>query len=171
MNPLGSLIDIVPGIVPVDLEGGNNAGDYVSLKNAEGLLVVFFKAAGTAPDDPTLELQQAQTVAGGGAKDLLGFVDIYKKQGALLTGVGTWTKVTQTADEDFVGDATSAEEQGLYAAWIPATLLDRTNGFDCVQVNIADPGVAGAQLGCVLYILCGLRYQRSPEDALSAIVN
>jgi hypothetical protein len=171
MNPLGSLLDLVPGVVPQDIDLGPLTGDFVSLKNAEGVLIVFFKAAGVANDDPTLELQQATSVAAGGVKDLDGFVDIYRKQGAALTGVGTWTKVTQGADEDFVGNATSAEEQGIYAAWVPADMLDRDGGFDCLQVNIKDPGAAGAQMGCVLYILVGLRYQRSPENALSAIVD
>lgn len=169
MNPLGSMFDIVPAVVPVDLQGAQT-GDYISLKNAAGVLVVFFKAAGTAADDPTLELQQAKTVAGGSAKDLNGFVNIWKKQGAALTAVGSWTKVTQTADEDFVGDGTSAEEQGLYAAWIPAAMLDVNNGFDCVQVNVKDTGT-NAQLGCVLYILCGLRYQDAPENLPSSIVD
>jgi hypothetical protein len=168
-NPLGNLFDLVSGVIPRDTQTAST-GDYISLKNAAGVLVVFFKGVGIAADDPTLELQQATVVAGSDAKDLLGFVDIYKKQGT-LTAVGTWTKVSQTADEDFVGDATSAESEGLYAAYIPAELLDRANGFDCVQANIKDTGSGGAQLGCVLYILVGLRYQRSPEDALSAIVD
>ena len=169
MNPLGSLIDIIPGTVPADIQTAV-AGDYVSLKNANGVLVVFFKGAGTAADDPTLELQQATTVAGGSAKDLNGFVEIYKKQGAALTAVGTWTKVTQTADEDFVGDGTSAEEQGLYCVWIPVTMLDVANGFDCVQANVKDVG-SNAQLGCVLYILCGLRYAGSPTSLPNSITN
>jgi len=168
-NPLGSILDIIPGTVPADLQTAV-AGDYVSLKNAAGLLVVFFKAVGTAGDDPTLELQQATAVAGTSAKDLNGFVKIYKKQGALLNAVGAWTEVSQTADEDFVGDGTSAEEQGLYAAWIPADLLDVDNGFDCVQVNVKDTGT-NAQIGCVLYILCGLRHQAAPADLPSAIAD
>ncbi len=169
MNPLGSLLDLVPGVVPADFDAAAQTGDYVCLKNAEGVLVVFFKAAGVANDDPVLELQQATSAGAGSAKDLNGFVDIYRKQGAALTAVGTWTKVTQTADEDYTGNGTSAEEQGLYAAWIPASMLDRDNDFDWLQCNIKDAGVAGAQYGCVLYILIGLRYQRSPEDALTAI--
>jgi len=168
MNPLGSYLDLVSGTVPADLQTAV-AGDYISLKNAAGVLVVFFKGAGTAAEDPTLELQQATAVAGTNAKDLNGFVDIYKKQGT-LTAVGSWTKVTQTADEDFVGDGTSAESQGLYAAWIPSALLDRANGFDCVQVNVKDTGVA-AQIGCVLYIVCGLRFQEAPENLPSLIAD
>jgi len=170
VNPLGHIFDIVPGTVPADLQTAV-AGDYVSLKNVTGgVLVVFFKAAGTAADDPTLELQQAKTVAGGEAKDLNGFIKIHKKQGAALTAVGSWTEVSQTADEDFVGDGTSAEEQGLYAAWIPVDLLDVDNGFDCLQVNVKDTGT-NAQLGCVLLFLCGLRYQAAPADLPSAIVD
>ena len=169
MNPLGSILDIVPGTVPADLQT-YVAGDFVSLKNAEGCLVVFFKGVGTAADDPVLELQQATTVAGGSVKDLNGFIDIYKKQGALLSAVGSWTKVSQTADEDFTGDATSAEEQGLYAAYIPANILDVDNGFDCLQVNCKDVG-NNAQLGCILYILIGLRYPDAPANLPSAIVD
>lgn len=169
MNPLGSLIDIVPAVLPLDLQTARS-GDYVSLKNAAGVLVVFFKGAGTAADDPTLELQQAKTVAGGSAKDLNGFVDIFKKQGTTLTGVGTWSKVSQTADEDFIGDGTSAEEEGLYAAWIPADILDVDNGFDCVQCNVKDVG-GNAQLGCVFYIVHGLRYQAAPENLPNAIID
>ncbi len=168
MNPLGSLFDIVPGTVPADLQTAV-AGDFVSLKNSQGVLVVFFKAAGTDGDDPTLELQQATVVAGSDAKDLNGFIDIYKKQGALLTAVGTWTKVSQTADEDFAGNNTSAQEQGLYCAWIPSDILDVDNGFDCVQVNVKDTG-SNAQLGCVLYILVP-RYQAQPADLLSSIID
>lgn len=169
MNPLGDSLDIIPGTVPADLQTAV-AGDYVSLKNAKGVLVVFFKAAGTAADDPTLELQQATAVAGTGAKDLNAFVNVWKKQGAALTAVGSWTKVTQTADEDFVGDGTSAEEQGLYAAYIDAAQLDVDNGYDCVQVNVKDVG-SNAQIGCVLYILVGLRYPDAPENLPNSIAD
>lgn len=168
MNPLGHLFDLVAGVIPLDLQTART-GDYVSLKNFQGCLVVFFKGAGTAGDDPTIEIQQATTVAGGSAKDLNGFETLYKKQGT-LTAVTAWTKVSQTADEDFVGDATSAEEEGLYACWVPASALDVDNGFDCIQVNTKDTGT-NAQLGCVLYILCGPKYQAAPESLPVAITD
>ena len=40
------------------------------------------------------------------------------------------------------------------APWCPvlASELDRTNGFGCVQANVADVGSV-AQLGCMLYLL------------------
>lgn len=171
MNPLGNLFDLVPGFIPVDTQTAANTGDYISLKNAEGVLVVFFKAVGVHPDDPVLELLQATTVAGGGAKDCNGFTGYWHKQGADLTAVGSWTHVTQTADEHITLNGTSAESAGLYAIWVPATVLDRDNGFDCLCVNVADTGAAGAQLGCLLYIVVGLRYQTDPENLPSLITN
>jgi hypothetical protein len=169
MNPLGSLFDVVVAVPPKDLQT-YVISDYVSLKNYEGVLIVFVKAIGTAGEDPTLELSQATTVAGGSAKDLNGFVDIYKKQGVDLTAVSAWTKVSQTADEDFVGDGDSAEQQGLFCAWVPATALDIANGFDCLRCDVKDSGVA-AQIGTVLYILCGPRYASAPNRLPSAIGN
>ncbi len=170
-NPLGSLFDLVSGFVPVDTQSAANPGTYVSLKNYEGVVFVFHKAIGVANDDPVLELQQAVSVAGGSAKDLTAFKTIYRKQGALVGAVGTWTKDTQTADEDYTMNATSAEQQALVAVYVDAADLDRDNGFDCVQCNCKDTGAAGAQLASMLYILVGPRYQRSPEDSLSAIAD
>jgi hypothetical protein len=168
MNPLGSVIDIIPGTPPKDT-GTSAPGDYINLTNHHGVLVVYYKGIGTAGEDPTIELQQATSAAGAGAKDLNGFAEIHKKQGTDLTTVGTWTRVSQTADEDFVGDATSAESQGLYTAWVPTTALDVANGFKYLCVNIKDTGVA-AQLGCVLYIVHGFRYGGAPTRLGSAIV-
>lgn len=170
MNPLGALFDIVPGIPPSDLATAT-PGTYISLKNYGGVLVVFFKGVGGAAEPPTLELQQAKAVAGTSAKDLNGFETIFKKQAVAVKDVGVWTKVSQTADEDFVGDGTSAVQQGLYAVYVPTTALDVANGFDCLQANVKDVGLA-AQLGCVLYILVDQRYAAAPGSTLpSAIVN
>ena len=168
MNPLGNSLDIVSGIVPQDLQTART-GDYISLKGAAGVLIVIFKGAGTAGDDPDFTLNQATAVAGTGAKVLNAVETIYKKQGT-LTAVGAWTKVTQAADELFSADDTSAESQGLYVIDVPADKLDVDNGYDCLSVDAADVGT-NAQLGCVLYILYGLRYADQPENLESKIVD
>lgn len=156
---------IVPAIMPVDLAGGANAGDWVSMENFERCAVVLFKAAGVAGDDPIFKLQQATAVAGTGAKDLL-FTDIYKKQGADLTAVGTFTKVTQAAATSYV-DATSAELQAMYVVEITSDMLDVANRFDCIQLSVADVGAGGAQIGCAFYIL----YPAAVSPAPSAIID
>jgi len=52
---------------PVDLSAAANNGDWVSLKDFDSCAVIFFKAAGTAGDDPTLTLRQATDVSGQAA--------------------------------------------------------------------------------------------------------
>jgi hypothetical protein len=170
MIHLGSDFDIIPAIAPGDF-ATPPASVYISLKNIGGVYVVFFKGVGTAGEDPALELQQAKDVSGTAAKDLNGFVDVYKKQH--LTAVNTvagWTKVSQTADEDYVGDGTSAESQGLYAAYVPAGALDTLNGFDCLKANIKDTATA-AQIGCLFYLVGGLRYAAAPNRLPSPFAN
>jgi hypothetical protein len=146
--------NIVAGIIPIDLAGQANNGDYVSLKNYERCAVVLYKAAGVAGDDPVFKLQQAQDVAGTGVKDLL-FTDIYKKLGA-QTGVGVFTKATQTAATSHT-DAASAEAQAIFVIEVKASDLDVNNNFDCIRVEVADVGAGGAQIGCAFYILYNAR--------------
>jgi hypothetical protein len=168
-NPLGDLFDIISGFVPVDMQTGANSGDYISLKNWNGVCIVLFKAAGTAGDDPTITVRQAKDVSGTSVKDLLAVTDIYTKQGT-LTSVGTWTHTTQAAAATLAGDGTSAESQGVYFTFIPTEALDTDNGFDCLAANVADVG-GNAQLGCLFYIPVGPRFAAAPENLPSAIVD
>ncbi|MGE3856989.1 MAG: hypothetical protein AB7G21_08550 [Dehalococcoidia bacterium] len=168
MGALGKIFDIIPVILPLDLQTARN-GDYVSLKNAGGVSFVVHKGAGTAGDDPDFTVRQAQDVAGTAVKDLEVVTTIYKKQGT-LSAVGTWTKVTQAAGAAYSADATSAEEEAVYVIEIAADQLDIDNGFDCVTLNVADVGT-NAQLGSVLALLWGLRHQTAPESLPSAIAD
>ena len=149
---------IASGFVPVDTQTAANHGDVVSLKNYAHLTVLFFKAAGVANDDPVLTFTQATEVAYSTSKALATIDEYWAKQGAALTAIGTFTRVTQTAASTVTLDATSAEEQGLYIFEIDASDLDVANSYDCVRVSVADTGAAGAQLGCMLYVLSGPRH-------------
>jgi len=168
MNPLGAAFDIVSAIVPADLQTARD-GDWVTLKNAKGCLVVVFKGAGTAGDDPSITIEQATDVSGTSAKVLNAITEFHKKIGT-QTGVTAWTKVTQTADELVTVDAVSAEAEGLWAFNIEADQLDVDNGFDCIRVRIADVGT-NAQLGSALYLLHGLRYPDAPDGLITAITD
>lgn len=169
-NPLGDVIDIVPAIRPVDLSGQANNGDWVSLKNAQGVLVVFHSAIGTGGDDPTLNIDQAQDNTGTGSKDLSIPTTnrTYKKQAATnLLSTGVW----EDADGDISsgnwthGDA--AEQEALVAVWIDASDLDVDNGFDHIRCTVADVG-ANAQLGAAYYILVP-KYPNRPDQVLSPL--
>lgn len=158
MEILGHQIDIAAGILPLDLQTARS-GDYVSLKNAEGCLVVILKGVGTASDDPTFTLRKATAVDGTGVTNAAVIDTVYVKEGTLSAVTG-WTKSAQTAAATYAASATSAESEALYAFHVRA---DSLGAYDCIQVNCADVG-SNAQLGCVLYILYGLRNAATPAS-------
>lgn len=168
MLGLGRIVDIAAGIIPLDLQTARS-GDYVSLKNAKGVTVVFFKGAGTAADDPVLTFRQATAVAGTAVKDLAVITQHWQKQGTLNAVTG-WTRVTQSAAAAVTLDGTSAESEGIYVFEIEADQLDVDGGFDCLVLNIADTGT-NAQLGCVLYLLRDLAVMATPANLPDPLVD
>jgi hypothetical protein len=165
---LGNSLDIVGAIRPVDLQDGANNGDWVSLKNCDRVIVVVHSAIGTAGDDPTLTLNQATDNAGTSSKVLTKIDTVYTKQAATsLLSTGAWTKETQTIASTYT-EATSAEEEALWAVEIRAEDLDVDGGFDHLQAAVADVG-SNAQLGAIYYILCGLKYPAAPESVISPL--
>lgn len=150
-------------------------GDWVSLKNYDGCLVVFKKAAGTAGDDPSIKLQQATDVSGTGAKALT-FNHIYHKIGATaLTTIGTFTKVelsTATDDLDLVSvnstDLLTDVGETQIVVNIRASDLDVDNGFDCLRLQIEGDDLSNATLATADYILYNSRYPgATPKSAIA----
>jgi hypothetical protein len=154
-NLLVEAAQVVMAIVPVDSQGGANAGDWVSMKNFDRCTVLVIKAAGVAGDDPVITMQQATAVAGTSAK-ALNFTRVDAKVG-VQTGIGAFTTVTQAAGNTYT-DTVSAEAQAIFAIEFKAEDLDVNGGFDCLQVSVPDTGSAGAQLLTAIYILRGARY-------------
>ncbi len=158
-------IDIVSGFVPINI-GSARTGDTISLKNFGAVSVVFFKAAGSASEDPTLTFEQATSITPSSAKALTAVTTIYTKQGT-LTSVGTWTKTTQAAAATY-SNTTASENEAIWVITIKAEDLDVDNGFDCMRVTVADAGSVN-QIAAMLYILSEPRY--AVDGGLSAIVN
>lgn len=157
-------IDIVSGIVPINL-GSARSGDVISLKNFGRCAIVFFKAAGSASEDPTITVEQCVNVAGSSNKAIT-FTRVDTKQGT-LTAVGTWTEVAQAAANTYT-NATASENQAIWVIDIKAEDLDVDNGYDCITVSIADAGSTN-QLGAVLYLLHEPRFAKA--GGVSAIAN
>lgn len=173
-QPLGAILDLIPNILPIDLEAGDNEGDTISLKNAAGVLCVLFaKYAAGGTDDITLSFLQNTNVGNSPADEkVLGNVitKYWKKQAAtVLTGTGTWTEVTQTADDEVVINANG--QSVLVAVYIDAADLDVANRFDCLRMRIADPGSGGAYIGGALYIPVGLTYPSAPDKLPNMIID
>lgn len=161
---LFDVLDIVPMLEPINL-GSARTSDVVSLKNHGSGLLVFYKAAGSASEDPTITVLQATSVAASNSK-ALNFTTLYTKQGT-LSSVGTWTKVSQSAANTYT-NTTASENQAMWVIPIKADDLDVDNGFDCIQVTIADAGSVN-QLGSVFWIAGELRFAK--DGGVSAIAN
>jgi hypothetical protein len=164
-------VNIVPAwaenVVDMDTD---QSGDYISLKGYGKVGILFVKEAGTAGDDPTLTLQQATDVSGGGVK-VLNAIDRYwiKQAATSLVSTGAFTLTTQTADEQIAFNATSAEECLICYFEVDAEDLDVDNGFDCIRVNVALAASGGAQWGSCLYFLLDPRYPQA--TSLTAITD
>jgi hypothetical protein len=141
------------------------------------MAIVVYKAVGTGGDDPTITVKQALDVSGTTPK-ALGFTRVDKKQAATnLLAVGTFTK--STSDSPATNDTFNttngtwtnsdlAEQAAIIVIDIKAEDLDIANGYDCIQVSIADVGT-NAQLGCALYFGHEPRNAKTTLD--SAIVD
>jgi len=148
---------IVPLIIPVDLDDGANASDWVSMKNYNHLSIIILAGIGTNGSDLVITLDQATTVAGAGTKTL-NMTEIHHKVGATaLNAVSLFTRVTQTAangyDTDGIDDA---ENESMYIIEVDRDELDGDNDFDCLQLNIAKAGAT--KLGGAIAVLSEPRY-------------
>lgn len=156
---LAETMQLAAGFVPIDLAAAAQAGDWVSLKNFRHLAIVIVKAAGAVGEIPTVTVEQAQAVAGTGAK-ALNFTDVYVKNGADLQTIGEFTKVTQASGNTYAPAA--GNTQLLAVIEFNAEDLDVDGGFDCVRARFNDVG-ATAQLGALLYVLGVPRYAPPPS--------
>lgn len=164
-------IDLVTAFSPADVNTDAD-GDYISLKNYDGCLVVVQKAAGTAGDDISLKLDQATAVAGTSTK-ALNFTTLYAKVGT-QTAVSTFTKYTFTATDDLdtvsVGgtDLEADSVAALFVIDVRASDLDVSNGFDCFRLTIEGDDLGNSCLASALYIPYGARYpQATPVTAIT----
>lgn len=157
-------IDFAHGIVPINI-GSARSSDVITLKNFGRCAIVFYKAAGSASEDPTLTVLQATSITPSGAK-ALNFTDIYTKQGT-LTSVGTWTKTTQAAGNTYT-NATASENEAIWVIDINVEDMDVDGGFDCIQVTIADAGSVN-QIAALFFVPHEPRYVLA--GGLSAIAN
>lgn len=163
MEALGRLFDVSVGWSPVDAQTAQT-GKRVSLKHATGCTILVVKAAGTAGDDHSYDVQQHTASSGGTTADLDTVDHYYLKQETTLDGDEAWTKVSQTAASE-ITDAgaagTSAEQEQIIAIEISANSL--SDGYSYISLNSGGEG-SNAQLSTCVYILHGLAVQRTPAN-------
>lgn len=166
MNALfAERFNVCSGFVPINMAAGAPTSDIVSLKNYNRCTILFFAAAGTGGDDPTITVTQ-KTAVGGTTSKAVNFTTVHKKQGTLAS-VGQYTKVEAAAGNTFT-HADLAEQQKIILIDITGEMLDVDGGYDCVQATVADVGT-NSQLGGLLYILSEPRF--ATDTLPSAIVD
>lgn len=163
---LGNYFDVSVGASPADLTSAATTGNRVSLKNAAGCTILFFKTAGTAGDDPTVTLKEHTAATGGTSQSLAAIDKVYVKSETSLDGDETWTKVTQAAGSTYT-DATSAEVQAVWAIEVDADKL--SDGYGYISLDVSDAGTNAGQYGCVLYVLHGLKVKRAPANLVAPL--
>jgi len=167
-DALGRLFDLSTGWSPVDAQTAQT-GKRVSLRNAGGCTVVVIKAAGTAADDHSYDLQQHTASTGGTSADLDIVSYYYLKDEVTLDGDETWSKLTQTAASEITeagGAGTSAEHEQILVIEVDARQL--TDGYDYISLNSGGEG-SNAQLSTCLYILRDLAVQRTPANLVAPL--
>lgn len=162
-DALGRVIDISIGWSPVDAQTAQT-GKRVSLRNAGGCTIVVVKAAGTAGDDHSYDLQQHTAATGGTTADLDIITSYYLKDEVSLDGDETWSRITQAAASEITdagGAGTSAEHEQILVIEVAATQL--SDGYDYISLNSGGEG-SNAQLSTCIYLLRDLTAQRTPAN-------
>lgn len=135
-------------ILPKDITGAAQSGDWISLKNYSHVTIIIMQGA-WAGGTPAVTLNQATAVDGTGSKALA-----FTKRWTQVAITGTAYTETAVTSSTFNLPATANTMNVLE---VDAAELDTDNGFDCMQVAVATPGT-NADLLCALYILTGARH-------------
>ncbi len=142
-------VNIVTAILPKDITGAAQTGQWISMKYYSHCTIVITQAA-WAGGTPAVTLIQAQDVQGTAPKPL-GFTARYQQ--ASNTGATGYVE-SAVINNTFNLPATPNQNHLIE---IDAATLDVDNGYDCLQLNIASPA-ANADLLSAVYILSGARY-------------
>jgi hypothetical protein len=171
---LGRLYDLVPIVIPIDLDT-DQAGDQLSLRNCGGVDLIFFTGVGAAGRDLQFTITKhvdmadtvGTTIALGSATALR---DYFYKQGSAATavGVGTWAAGTwfDANGADIVLDAAEGETSSLIV--VPIEASDLGDGYSAITVSVKEAG-SGAKLGCCIALLRDLEVMRTPANLASAL--
>ena len=132
---------------------GATTGDYISLKNAHKVWIVWHSVEG-ASDTCAISVNEATAVAGTGATTLSGTFPIWANQDCATSD----TLVAQTAAAGLTTSATTKTKQVV----IEVDPAQFSAGFDCMAV-VSGASSASNLSSCKYYIL--ERYQQATPPA------
>lgn len=158
---LGRVVDFSCGIAPVDSQTAAMTGKRFSMQNCDGVMIVIFKAAGVAGDDPTFTLYEHTAYTGGTSTALTAITNFAIKSETALDGDEAWTETAQTKASTLT-DATWAELQTIIVVDVRAAQLSA--GYTHISLDCGDTGSGGTQPIAVLYVPYDLTMQRKPTN-------
>lgn len=150
---------IVPAILPKDITGAVQNGDWVNVRNWKRVLTVIQQGA-WAGGTPAVTFEQATDASGSGAK-ALSYSERWDAT-ALTNDVPARTAVT--SDTSNLANAAN----GLMLVEHHAQDLDVNNGFVWLRVNVASPG-SNTDLLSAHYVLGSGAYSGKPSTLPTAI--
>jgi hypothetical protein len=176
MLPFGGGVSVA--LAPVDLSAAAATTLFANTRDVEGcLFLLWFIKAGTAADEATLNLVQATTAAGAGAK-VLNIKEVWFKKGAPTFATSPavndlWTKSAlvnrelPAATYATAADRVAATNDFMAAIRISPADLDMANGFRFVRGGCTDVGI-NPQLGTALWVPESRAYNSSPGLSILA---
>ena len=144
--------------VPKDTTTTAIAGDWITMKNATQMAIVIQQGAWEANNTPAVTLNQATSNAGANSK-ALSFTEKWSK---VALAANVFARADVSSDTFNLPD--TADTMTLIE--ISCESLDRDNGFDYVQLAVADANGGNPCLSGALVILGGLRNQGNPAVIL-----
>jgi len=167
---LGRLLDIIPIVIPIDLDN-SQAGDQFSLENCGGVDLVFITGDGAAGRDLTFTLKRHVDMAdtSGTTIALTAKPYYYKRDGTTAVGVAAWTASTFTTTDGSAIVLDDAEGEDSRLIVVPIASADLGSGYSSLSVSAVVAGGSGAKLGACMAILRDLEVMRTPANLKSAI--
>ena len=142
---------------------GGVAGDRVSMKGYHHLTVIVDMAPASGSDTAAITLKQSKTVDDSPSTEkALAFTYAWKN-----ADVSASDALVKTTYSSSITTSNAAKHE-MYVLEIEAAMLDTNNDFDCVRVDVTDPGSVSTPT-CVTYILSEPRY--ASQLPPSAIIN
>lgn len=168
MQAIGRIIDntkiVLAGLGL--LNSGGIAGDRFSMKNYSRVAVVIGLAPASGTDPSAVTLKQSKSVDNSPVTEkALAFSKMYKNGAP-----GTSDTLVETAvtSDTFSTSALAALE--LYVIEVDEQDLDIDNGFDCIRVDMTDPGSVSTP-AFALYIGYEGKYLGGVDRTPSAITD
>lgn len=159
MEALGRILDLAPGIDPVDVSGGAKTGKRVYLGDASGATLVVYKGVEAGTDDPVLTLNQ-WTVSSSGSAAAINVDHYYTKAHATAPETTAWTRVSMASGRTVTLTGLAALAGFAVIEFSANSLSD---GYKYLSVDTADAG-STAQLAGFMWILHDLEVQRSAAN-------